>query len=109
MLRLEPLSMSTFPAFADLLGGPDFGGCFCAVWTAFRDPADRGARCADPARPNLDETRRRVEAGEHVGFLVKDATQVVGWTGAGPKPSFPLLATSASPGMRRQAVPELSG
>ncbi len=88
---LEPLGPANLDAFANLLGGDDFGGCFCAVWTAHGD--DWVARCRDPARPNLDVTRQRIAAGEHVGFLVRDAGVLVAWTGAGPKTGFPFLAT----------------
>jgi len=84
-----PLTPERLDAFVELLGDGAFGGCFCAVWTAFDD--DWAARCADPQRPNLAETRRRVLAGEHVGFLVYDDEALVGWTGSGPKSAFPLL------------------
>lgn len=90
-LRLDPLGPGNLGAFEDLLGGPEFGGCFCAVWTAHGP--DWVARCADPARPNLAVTRRRVVDREHVGFLVHDDGVLVAWTGAGPKAGFPLLAS----------------
>ena len=32
-------------------------------------------------------------AGEHVGFLVHEGSELVAWTGAGPKSGFPFLAT----------------
>lgn len=89
MPTLESLDPSNFDAFVELLGGTGFGGCFCAVWTSFGD--DWVARCGDPERPNVEVTRRRVEAGEHVGFLVREGPDLVAWTGAGPKTSFPLL------------------
>lgn len=92
-IELVALDVDGLPAFAALLGRPDFGGCFCAVWTAFRDGSDWQRRCADGARPNLEETRSRVERGEHVGFLVRRGGALVGWTGAGRKSSFPALAT----------------
>jgi GNAT superfamily N-acetyltransferase len=91
LIQLEPLGPRSLPQFADLLGGDGFGGCFCAVWTAFAD--DWSQRCGDPARPNLQETTRRVLAGEHVGYLVTEGDHLVAWTGSGPKTSFPLLAT----------------
>jgi len=91
VLRLVALSPETPAAFRELLGSSDFGGCFCAVWTAFG--ADWSARCADPARPNLTTTAERVHQGHHVGYLVYQDQELVAWTGAGPKPGFPLLAT----------------
>lgn len=90
-VRLEALAPGGLGDFADVLGGPEFGGCFCAVWTAHGP--DWEARCADPARPNLAVTRRRVEDGAHTGFLVRDGGALVAWTGAGPKTAFPMLAT----------------
>jgi hypothetical protein len=51
-VRLERLTIDRLGAFRDLLAGDEFGGCFCAVWTSFGD--DWTARCADPARPNLE-------------------------------------------------------
>ena len=89
-LRLQPLTPARLDAFRALLGGPDFGGCFCAVWTAFGP--DWGARCRDPDQPNYGETARRITAGEHVGYLVEEHGELVAWTGAGPKPGFPALA-----------------
>lgn len=91
MLRLVPLAPAGLSDFAEFLGGSDFGGCFCAVWTAFG--ADWSERCADPRRPNLETTAARVQSGHHVGYLVYEGSDLVAWTGAGPKPSFPLLAT----------------
>jgi GNAT superfamily N-acetyltransferase len=67
MLHLERLTPNGIDIFAELLGGAEFGGCFCAVWTAHGP--DWVRRCGDPARPNLEVARRRVDAGEHVGFL----------------------------------------
>ncbi|MCA8920431.1 MAG: GNAT family N-acetyltransferase [Planctomycetes bacterium] len=90
-LSLLPLTAARLQAFRALLGGPDFGGCFCAVWTAHGP--DWAARCGDPAQPNYAEAARRVAAGEHLGYLVEDDGQLVAWCGAGPKPGFPLLAS----------------
>jgi len=93
VIHLQPLTPDTLSAFEELLGSPEFGGCFCAVWTSFGDGSDWARRCSDPARPNLQEVRRRVDAGEHVGFLVRQDGFVVGWTGAGPKSGFPAMRT----------------
>jgi GNAT superfamily N-acetyltransferase len=90
-LVLEPLAPRRLDEFAALLGGGEFGGCFCAVWTSFGD--DWAARCADPARPNLAATARDLAAGRRVGYFVRDGGEVVAWTGSGPKTEFPLLAT----------------
>lgn len=89
-LRLEALGPATWSTFEALLGGPGFGGCFCAVWTAF-DPATWAARCADPARPNLAHTRADLDAGRRPGYLAFEGDAPVAWVGAGPKSAFPLL------------------
>ncbi|MBL4847963.1 MAG: GNAT family N-acetyltransferase [Planctomycetes bacterium] len=93
-LTLQALSEATLPLFGALLAERGFGGCFCAVWTAHG--SDWAQRCSNPAKPNLDETTRRVLAGEHVGFLVwegeESTRRLVAWTGAGPKTGFPLMA-----------------
>lgn len=91
MLSLVPLTPDRVADFAALLSGPDFGGCFCAVWT--HHGPDWAARCGDPARPNLALTRADVAAGRKPGYLVLDHGEVVAWTGAGPKSEFPHLAT----------------
>lgn len=91
MLRLVALTPERLAEFGELLGGSDFGGCFCAVWTAFGE--DWAARCADPQRPNLVTTSDRVHQGHHVGYLVYEGQALVAWTGAGPKQGFPLLET----------------
>jgi len=91
MLRLVALTPETLAEFGELLGSQEFGGCFCAVWTAFGE--DWSARCADPARPNLETTSDRVHQGHHVGYLVYQGQELVAWTGAGPKLGFPLLET----------------
>lgn len=95
-VRLLPLCRENLAQFASLLGSREFGGCFCAVWTSF--DADWGARCSDPRRPNLEQTRRDVISGRKPGFLVQlgadqGSSQIVGWVGAGPRTEFPLLAT----------------
>lgn len=90
-VTLEPLTAARLPEFEALLGGSEFGGCFCAVWTSFGE--DWGARCADPARPNLLATTRDLGSGRRVGYFVREGREVVAWTGSGPKTEFPLLAT----------------
>jgi len=88
-VQLEPLRPDRLDAFGELLGGQEFGGCFCAVWTSHDD--HWAARCQDPARPNFAITASRVRAGHEVGFLVLQGAQLVGWTGTGPKANFPFL------------------
>lgn len=88
-LRLRALRPADLGAFEALLGGTGFGGCFCAVWC--HHGPDWGARCADPARPNLAATAADVRAGRRAGFLVELAGAVVAWTGAGPWSEFPGL------------------
>ena len=90
-LELRPLGTDELSSFACLLGGAEFGGCFCAVWTSFDDTWV--ARCRDPSRPNLALTRRDVEAGRKAGFLVYHEGELIAWTGAGPKTEFPAMAT----------------
>lgn len=88
-LRLTPLVESLLPQFRTLLGANDFGGCFCAVWTSFGE--DWSSRCGDPAQPNYFITEANVRKGRHVGYLVHENEELVGWTGSGPKTSFPWL------------------
>jgi hypothetical protein len=70
VLTLNPLTEVNFETFASLLGGCEFGGCYCAVWTSHDDTWSD--RCSDVNRPNLGITRARVKAGDHVGFLAYD-------------------------------------
>ena len=89
-LRLESLTRENWGSFAQLLGGAEFGGCYCAVWTHFGD--DWSQRCRDADRPNLAATRRDLELGRRPGYLVRDDRgAVLGWTGSGPRSEFPLL------------------
>ena len=88
-LRLESLRPENLAAFRALMGSKDFGGCFCAVWTSHGE--DWSARCQDASQPNFEVTRKRVEAGAHTGFLVYRESELIGWTGAGPKTDFPFL------------------
>lgn len=90
-LNLQSLTIDKLDVFKELLGSSEFGGCFCAVWTSFGD--DWSDRCKDKAQPNFLVTKTNVEAGKHVGFLVYDGNNLVGWTGSGPKTDFPFLRT----------------
>lgn len=90
-LRLEPLKPEKLDTFRELLGSNDFGGCFCAVWTSHSD--DWVSRCNDKAQPNFFITKRNVEAGKHAGYFVYQGNSLVGWTGSGPKTTFPFLKT----------------
>lgn len=89
-LRLHPLDQRRLLDFERLLSGKEFGGCYCAVWRHGDDPDAWQERCLNKPHENLEETRARVKAGGHVGFLVSremDGT-VVAWTGSGPKTAF---------------------
>lgn len=88
-LKLQPLTANKLDVFKELLGSNEFGGCFCAVWTSHGD--DWSERCKDKAQPNFLITKKNVEAGKHVGFLIYDGDSLVGWTGSGPKTDFPFL------------------
>ena len=88
-IELRPLKPDQLDDFKKLLGSSDFGGCYCAVWTAYG--TDWEARCADQLTPNFSSTAKRVTAGEHAGYLVYENNELVGWTGSGPKTHFPLL------------------
>lgn len=90
-LRLEALKPEKLDIFRELLGSNDFGGCFCAVWTSHSD--DWVSRCNDKAQPNFFITKRNVEAGKHAGYFVYQGNSLVGWTGSGPKTTFPFLKT----------------
>jgi hypothetical protein len=91
MIRLTALKPDDLDAFRNLMGSSDFGGCFCAVWTSYGD--DWESRCGDAKQPNFFATAAQVNEGRHVGYLVYEDDKLVGWTGAGPKTSFPLLKT----------------
>lgn len=97
-LRLAPLDSRRLSDFENLLSGREFGGCYCAVWTAYDEGWSQ--RCRQRPHENLEHTRRRVRAGEHAGFLAYREVDgaLVAWTGAGPKTSFPLL--KEKPGSR---------
>jgi GNAT superfamily N-acetyltransferase len=84
--------------FERLLGGKEFGGCFCAVWTSHDETWED--RCQNRKSENLELTRSRVRRREHVGYLVSRELDgaIVGWTGSGPKTGFTRL--KAWPGTR---------
>ncbi len=88
-VKLEKLCAANLAIFKDLLGRTEFGGCFCAVWTSHDETW--GERCADPSHPNFKITESRVRAGHEVGYLVFLGSDLIGWTGSGPKSHFPLL------------------
>jgi ribosomal protein S18 acetylase RimI-like enzyme len=88
LVALTPPLLSLFSALHRSLGT----GCYCAVWTL---PAsvDWTTRCQNQeGQENEQHTAHRVLQGEHVGYLMFDNSHVVGWCGAGPKSTFPLLA-----------------
>ncbi|MBT3982378.1 MAG: hypothetical protein HOE90_13550 [Bacteriovoracaceae bacterium] len=88
---LNPLNTKKFEEFSALLSGSEFGGCFCAVWRSLDDTWS--ARCSSEAKPNLEITRKNVDGGLHTGFLVYEDSDLIGWTGSGPKTEFPILET----------------
>lgn len=89
IFNLQPLREVGLNKFRELLGSSDFGGCFCAVWTSHGE--DWTQRCEDKSQPNFFITKKNVEDGRHVGFLIYDGEELVGWTGSGPKKAFPWL------------------
>jgi hypothetical protein len=90
-MKLKPLNLSNFKEFSNLLSGEEFGGCFCAVWRSYDDTWS--SRCNDKAKPNLEITKENVKQGHHTGFLVYEESELIGWTGSGPKTQFPILET----------------
>ncbi len=90
-LRLENLIPEKLDTFRELLGSCDFGGCFCAVWTSYSD--DWVTRCHDKSQPNFQITKKNIEQGLHIGYLIYQGDNLIGWTGSGPKTVFPLLKT----------------
>ena len=88
-IRLQALKSAQLDDFKTLLGSSDFGGCFCAVWTAYAP--DWESRCSDKSAPNFFSTADRVKAGHHAGYMVYDDDKLAAWTGSGPKTCFPLL------------------
>lgn len=90
-MRLEALSKDNLHAFRGLLGSSDFGGCFCAVWTSYNEDWEK--RCNDKTQPNFFATAKDLSNGRRVGYLAYEDTKLVGWSGSGPKTSFPMLET----------------
>lgn len=91
LLHLVELDQRHMQQFERLLGGKEFGGCFCSVWHSFGP--DWEARCKERPAENLKAVAERIAAGGHLGFLVKrdDDGAFVGWTAAGPKTGYPYL------------------
>ena len=91
ILRLVTLDQRHIQQFERLMGGKEFGGCFCAVWHAYGP--DWEARCKERSGENLKATVDLVANGGHAGYLVRrdDDGAFVGWTAAGPKTAFPFL------------------
>lgn len=101
-LTLKLLTPNELESFKILLGGSEFGGCFCAVWASHDETwADR---CRDPMQPNFAITEQRVLKGEAVGFLVYRGNELVGWTGSGPKVRFPFLQKKLGSRLSPQAA-----
>ncbi len=88
-MRLESLSLKNFDSFSTLLSRTEFGGCYCAVWRSYDQTWIQ--RCKDPSRPNLKLTRDFFDQGLHMGFLVYENDELIGWTGSGVKTDFPIL------------------
>lgn len=61
------------------------------MWTSYGEDWER--RCSDSSQPNFLITSNDLLHGRHIGFLVYLGDRLVGWTGSGPKSSFPLLQT----------------
>lgn len=91
-LKLVRLDKRRMGDFERLHARKEFRGCYCAVWTAHGPDWDE--RCLQRPTENLEHVRSRVVEGAHVGYLAirEEDGAVVGWAGAGPKSSFPLLA-----------------
>ena len=90
-MQLKELNRTNFDSFSKLLSGSEFGGCFCAVWRSFDETWSK--RCQDSSKPNLSLSKSFVENGFHLGYLVLENEELIGWTGSGPKTEFPLLET----------------
>ncbi len=90
-MQLEPLTTKNFELFESLFSGKDSGGCYCAVWRSFDDTWV--SRCNSADKQNLEITRKNVEQGLHIGYLVFEKEELIGWTGSGPKTEFPILET----------------
>ena len=91
LLRIAPLDKRRIQSFEHLLSSKEFDGCYCARWDAHAEPFEE--RCKNKPLENLEHTRAKVRAGKHVGFLIlRDSDgAIVGWTGSGPKTSFPAM------------------
>ncbi|MCB9026007.1 MAG: GNAT family N-acetyltransferase [Bdellovibrionaceae bacterium] len=101
-VHLKALTQTDLGEFKSLLGSSEFGGCFCAVWSSYDNAWE--SRCKDASQPNFEITKRNVLEGQHVGYLVYQGDTLIGWTGSGPKSSFPFLKTKL--GSRLSESPE---
>lgn len=103
-LNLVPLDHRHMQDFERLLGGKEFGGCYCAYWTQGGEGWEE--RCKERPKENLAAVEARVRAGEHLGYLLeRDADGAfVGWVAAGPKAAYPKLLER--PGSRLGGAPE---
>lgn len=88
-MHLEVLNLENFDSFSALLSGIEFGGCYCAVWRSYDQTWVQ--RCKDQSHPNLNLTRSFIEQDLHIGFLVYENNELIGWTGSGEKTNSPIL------------------
>lgn len=90
-LKLVSLDVRRIADFERLVGGKDFGGCFCAVWNNFGP--DWETRCKERPKENLAAMAAGLREGRHAGYLLnrEDDGLFVAWTGAGPKTAFAYL------------------
>ncbi|MBI5201115.1 MAG: GNAT family N-acetyltransferase [Elusimicrobia bacterium] len=98
VLKLSLLDKRRMQEFEHLLGGKEFGGCFCAVWSNYDESWDE--RCKSRPQENLEHTRAKVASRKHTGYLVTRDSDgaIVAWTGSGPKTAFPRMKDN--PGSR---------
>ncbi|MFA6093184.1 MAG: GNAT family N-acetyltransferase [Elusimicrobiota bacterium] len=91
-IKLVRLDRRRLGDFEHLLSNKEFGGCFCARWRSAQEEG-WAESCKDKKQENLEATRRHIQEGGHAGFLIvrDNDGAVVGWTGSGPKTSFPLM------------------
>jgi GNAT superfamily N-acetyltransferase len=88
---LKKLTCDDLGLFRTILGGKEFGGCFCAVWHSYDKTWEQ--RCQDVEQPNYFSSEELVKKGMHLGYLVYLGETLIGWTGSGPIESFPLMKT----------------
>jgi GNAT superfamily N-acetyltransferase len=85
--RIQPLSVETWDAFADLAERHNgvWGGCWCAFFHCYPDPPER------KTLGNREFKRQRVEEDRAHAALVFDGDTAIAWAEFGPVEELPNI------------------